>query len=951
MVQIDWLLHDITEYPNSDPQICGKGLALQCSSPPTLAHNMSLLLISLCSIPEEEARRKPSIRTLTVRYVLALLKYLHEGAKADMLTSRPLLFQHLIDDPSDVVNEILSIVEQHVLKDVELPRSAKAMILTPRNLDRVVEVATRSREGHPSAERAFAWLKAVCSTPSYGVLRPNGWYPPGTAKQDLQNERPDSAIDLGLDSLEFYDRAERPDVRNTTLLAWIQSLRQHDLKERELVLTCFTSAPELVAAYFGEKTMQLEPKLSNTWIGYASFLFEVTRLPSLKNLGNIEGDGFAELPPQTTIVLESILPRPLSQKVLTRCLNQSSELITFFAVRLLVLAFQKLSAIVSEMRSAAEVSVEHRSLWQEAAERLQAQFTERAPAMKDVISTFRKTPDDEEHALQREAVVRLLRLYYEVTPVEALEEQFDVSAALTAALARHDGSGSAIEVGELRALELQHLLVIAKHSPGMRWFSKQGALKYSPVVSLLRLHTKNAQDRAMRTLLWDVLRQHDLLAFRTELDALIGSVFHHINSASEESSEEELWAFIDECMSRATRQPVKYVDQLEAAVSQLSRRDDISDESSHNEALPGLLAAVVAEQAAFAVEKPVVVRWLVCFADLLCRVDGTTKATTNLRHQVLALPKCKKEAKRTRYDAESLLQTARLSEPDLTTVNAPKEDEPLATLSFQSPPVESDNHPELLRWAQKDLGVAIEDGDVEALMLCLCSKHSDIRRQAHAQLKLLSSRLRTSTLEDKDLLRVLIGELMETFEQQCLPDDKALPYLTGTFATRALQVLQEPTHCIYPKLSRYLIKSPEWRIHRMPSYWLSMTALSQPEEDDAYWKEVQWVLDWLVDGLRTESDLDILRRGGVFEKVTALYASPAGARQKGVREGVMEVLFRASCVEGGSNMLITRAGVLAWLDMVKTGDGDMAGLVRRRVLETCDGKRIRKWAGAKVEEV
>ena len=73
-----------------------------------------------CSLSEEEQQKKPSIRTWTVRYILAHLKYLHEGGKIDLLKSRPTciaLFQHLKLDPSDLAVEILSGVEQHVLKD------------------------------------------------------------------------------------------------------------------------------------------------------------------------------------------------------------------------------------------------------------------------------------------------------------------------------------------------------------------------------------------------------------------------------------------------------------------------------------------------------------------------------------------------------------------------------------------------------------------------------------------------------------------------------------------------------------------------------------------------------------------------------------------------------------------------------------------------------------------
>ncbi|KAK5135280.1 hypothetical protein LTR08_005383 [Meristemomyces frigidus] len=918
----------------------------------TLRRNLGLVKTD---IPEDEAHRKPSVRTLTVRYVLAHLKYLHEGAKVGLLQSRPLciaLFSYLADDPADLVNEILSVTEQNVLKDRDLQshRSAKQTLLTSHNLERVTEVATRSREDHPSAERAFAWLKAVSTTPSYGVLWPSGWYPPGTTRQERQKGRPEDAIDLGLDSLEFYDQTDRPQVRNSILLAWIQTLRPHsDPKERELVLTCFESAPELVAAYFAEKNMQLEPKLSNTWIGYASFMFEVIRLTSPTNLGNVKDesdekdDGYAELPPQTAIVLESLIPRPLTQKVLTRCLNQSSELITFFAVRILVLAFQKLANVQKDLRKVADMPGPRQSLWKECSERLSTRFMERAPAMKDVISTFRKIPDDDDHALQREAVSRLLRLYYELTPIGALAESFDVSAVLTAALVRDDEASSVSEAGGLRQLELQHLLAVAKHSPGMRWFSKQGALKFSPMVSLLKLHLRDVQNREIRTLLWDVLSLHDLLATEAELDALMGGLIE-LDDAGK-----EVWGFIDDCLTRASKQPVKYVDQLEAASLQPSADSTaiLEPDAYHYLALPGLLAAAVAEQAPFAAKKPVVVRWILVFLNVL---SEQTKKALALKDRLLQVPEYKQQATDIAFDSKGLLGKARLPEIEIASPSQLKA-QVAPTLPFTAPRSESNNHPELVRWSQKDLSVAVEDGDVDALILCLCSAHSDVRRQAHAQLRTLLFTIPNSGLEDKDPIRMVVGELIETFEKQCTADDKPLPYLTGTFASQALHVLQEPTHYIYPKLNRYLIKSPEWRISRMPSYWLQNTVHSRPEEDDAYWKEVQWVLDWLVDGLRTQSDLDILRRSDVFEQVTALYCSPAaaGKAKKSTREKVVELLYRATCVEGGSGTMITRAGVLAWLEMVERGGDDSAGLMKRRVLESCDLERVHGWSGVKMD--
>ncbi|KAK3678177.1 hypothetical protein LTR78_002273 [Recurvomyces mirabilis] len=894
-------------------------------------------------VSEEEAKRKPSVRTLTVRYVLAHLKYLHEGGKVDLLKSRPLciaLLHHLADDPADVVNEILSVTEQNVLKDTDLPRSVKGTFLTQHNLERVTEVATRSPEDHAAADRAFAWLKSVCTSPSYGVLRESGWYPAGTTKLESNVGDGNGAIDLGLDSIDFYDRAERPDVRNSTLLDWCVTLRPHsDVKERELLLACFTSAPELVAPYFAEKNMQLEPKLSNTWIGYASFLFEVIRLDVPSYLGNAEEEGYAELPPQTSIVLENVLPRPLTQKTLTRCLNQSSELITFFAIRILVLATQKLWTILEQMRRAAKAaSGENARLWTEAIERTLAGFTQRAPSMKDIIAAFRKISDDDEHALQREAVTRLLRLYFEVTPLQALDEPFDVSAALTTALSRgRDASevdDTDASVKALRSIELEHLLVIVQHSSGMKWFGKQGGLDYSPIVSLLRLHLRDLQNRQIRSLVRDVLTEYSLITQHGEVDALLASLLRV------DSDDEEVWTFVDDCLARATRQPVKYVDQLESAVSEGNANVKAADEDT---VLPGLLVMTVVEQTAFVHEKPEVMTWIDMYLAAMGRIQNVgpvfAKLTADISRGVSRPSPPDKEA----CEEQLTLVTFPVATEDVA--NGVAKD--AATLPFVPPATGSDDHPELFRWAQKDLGRAIEDGDIDGLILCLCSQHHEIRVQALAQIRLLFGKLKGRNAEESGQMTVLIGELIETYEQQYLPSQKALPYLTGCFAKRALAVLNEPTHFIYPKLCRFMMKSPEWRSARLPSYWLANTVHAQPVEDDAYWREVHWVVEWLVDGLTTSADLEMLRRGDVFEKIMAVYSSPGAGRMKALKSAVLELLYRASWIEGGCDVLVSRAGVLSWLEMVK-GKGkedDVPSLLRTRILEGCDRERMVKWSG------
>jgi nucleolar pre-ribosomal-associated protein 1 len=902
----------------------------------TLRRNLGLTRTDFTD--EEEARRRPAIRTLTIRYILGHLKYLHEGGKVDVLKSRPLctsLFHFLRDDPAEVVIELLSVTEQHILKDSDLPRSAKSALLAQQNLERATEIATRSHEGHAAAERAFSWLRAVCTNTSYGVLRASGWYPAGTTKSE-QNQAIENAVDLGLDSIDFYDRDDRPNIRNTTLLGWIQTLRPHsNLRERELVLTCFSSAPELVAAYFTEKNMQLEPKLSNTWIGYASFLFEVVQLPLPEYLGN--ENEFAPLPPQTNIVIENILPQPLTQKVLTRCLNQNSDLITFFAVRLLILAFEKTLKIRSLMSQHADSSHGYGQLWQEASDRLLLRFIDNCPAIKDIVAAFRRLSDDEDHALQREAAARLLQRYYNVAPLHAMEEQFDVSASLTTALVRKESDEGSAVIRELRQLELEQLLQIAQQSPGMRWFTKQGDLVYSPILTLLNVHSKDFENRFVRGLVYKVLSRNSIVSTESGCEALLGALAGHDDFS-------KIGPFLDDCFTRAARQPVKYLDTLDSIVT-----EDLPDHSKQFDTPPSTLALVFLEQASFVLSreedhKREQRNLINAYMSLLMHTEEHSAALDAIWNRLAAFEGFATE----KIESESMnkLKEVQLQAPLPAVSEIPLETETIeAAITFPSPPHESGNHPELFKWSQKDLDMAIEDGEIAALILCLCSQYPDIRTQALAQLYKLEENLLNSAAEDRAPVYILIGELIETYEQNCLPDSEALPYMTGCFATHALNVQTNPGHFLYPKINKFLNRGPSWRINKLPNYWIENTILYQPEEDDAYWKEAQWVLDWLVDGLRMPADLEILRKTGVFERVMSFCSSPGVVGHQQVKHKVLEMVWRATFVDGGSTTIVTRTGVLAWLSMMTEGSTSVEAELKKRVLETCDRVKIEEWSG------
>lgn len=211
------------------------------------------------------------------------------------------------------------------------------------------------------------------------------------------------------------------------------------------------------------------------------------------------------------------------------------------------------------------------------------------------------------------------------------------------------------------------------------------------------------------------------------------------------------------------------------------------------------------------------------------------------------------------------------------------------------------------------------------------------------------------------MIYLLLGEVYET-ARPLIAAGEPLPWIAGTLTARAIPILATPTHFLYPKVASFLTRGPSWTVNRLPSYWAEKIILNPPEGDDAaHWREIEWLLEWYLDGLRTEQDLGIFRARGIFERVLALYNNPASSAK--TKELVIRLLFRAAAVGGGSTTLITRAGVLSWVKMqlanVAGGKGKqdrksgsngarVEKVLKKlvgRLWETCDKARVEEWSG------
>ncbi|RYO79440.1 hypothetical protein DL762_008184 [Monosporascus cannonballus] len=913
-----------------------------------LARNMGLRYLG----EGIEDPKKPSVRTNAIQFLLSSLRLLHVEAKRDLLLQKDVvaaLMRHLRDDPPHLLYAILDTLRACIVLDKKLPKDVKIKLLNSHSLTRIASLYGYSHDsaesrgdsegGRPSVEEAaHDFLVAACTDHAAGIMRSqHGYYPEGVDPDDLLlGTNATHSVDFGIDSIPWMNKFDDDvPVRNSLLAEFIQTLRPwSNTKQSELLLAIFEAAPELVAHYFSRrKSFSFEPKLSATWIGYAALLYNVIQTPIPAHFGH--PSGYSRAPPPTAIVLGNIIPAPMTLKVMTRCLANKSGLISFYAIRMLVLALQKLARALDMYR---EASSSADSLWNEAARRLVDDFYQSIPDTKDIISHYRTISEDD--LLQREATSRLLLLYYEVIPQLALRSKFDVSPMLLASITKVESSKWTGEDSVMALMELEHLCTIAKYSP-----------------DITKVELGNV--------LYSVAEESQLVESRSRSPGLSPLVAALRNSGDVEPA---IWSFLDNCAERCARSPIKYLEMIE---EQLDKAGLAEAEAAR--CCP--LMMTIAEQIPFFVSSSPGKSSLKALTKLLSeyleysKAAGFNKAFLAAAKELFAagLEDTKLAAKLSIPKRSSSLSRNRdtrkggMAAPELGASNglvnglASTSDFKLSPEDLDeklSVSVSSSKDSALLKWSSKTPEELVEEGYAASLIWLLSSEHPSVRKEALTNITKMATKIKESSYEENEQVWLLLMELVESARE--VVGERSLPNMTLAFACRALNVLKNPLHCLYEKVNVFLTSGPAWALDRIPL----MRAILQdgPSEDGHYYAELGWLLGLLLDGLRAPDDVALFHQRRVFERLFALACNPYLG--PGLRVQVLRILYRATTVPGGSDTAITRFGAVGWLETQKAaaagGDPAEAELYQaliRRLWETCDQQRIGAWSKGGVQRL
>ncbi|KAK4193754.1 ribosome 60S biogenesis N-terminal-domain-containing protein [Podospora australis] len=932
----------------------------------SLARNMGIIHMG----DEKEDLRRPSTRTTAISFFLSAIKYLHPDAKKELLSQRDIvsaLTRDVKQDPPYLLKELLPGLKDHVLMDDKLAREAKSHLLNASTLVRLSALyqyrLDASTEDEPSiADLAHEFLLTACTNPACGVLRQDaGFYPkeadPNTVIPTVELD------DLGLEAVAWMNKFKNEvPVRNYTLSNFLPNLRPwSNVKQSELMIAIFNVAPELVANYFiNNKSFTFEPKLSATWIGYAAFLFRAVTLPIPENF--CRAATVPELPPPTSVVIDNILPLPLNQKVLMRCLTHKSNMISFFATRILVVAIEKLDVAIKLHQ---DPSHSNKAIWSEAARRLVDEFCQRSPSIKEMINAYRSIPQAD--LLHREAASRLLRLCYEVLPQVALSAKFDVSPLLDTALGRL--SKQELEDPRDFALslkELENLLAIAGYSPGMRWFGASETTTLSPFTLLLKVCVEAPHGvslNAIRQVLDFVATEQQVIPGKDDHPGLLPLIeaLQVVNNKSSDSAT-RIWPFLDNCLTRCANTPVKYLEKLQELVQELP---DFADENK--EAVVSPIALALMEQLPFVAKNgekaalKALGRFLPTFLGLSAAVGETrpllslilTNMATHLSDSKGKLgkasalegfvfkynvwPSTTKTFSGGKSTAAQRTQATASTSLDLTT---------LESMLFVPDNLEAENSA-LTKWASKTADELVDEGYTTSLIALLASEHISMRKEALVSILKVADKIKQSEYGEKEQVWLLLSELAETARDSIT--DGPLPSTIVAFASHALNIVRDPLHGLYPKVNVFLTRGPFWTLDKLP---LVDDILSEePNVGDAFYTQISWLLTYLIDGLRTTGDLELYHKkrakGPILERILALATNPY--MRLPLRTQVLRLLYRATSIEGGSTTLTTRFGIVNWLDARRSACADASEVavyeaLQRRIWETCDREKVKSWS-------
>lgn len=222
------------------------------------------------------------------------------------------------------------------------------------------------------------------------------------------------------------------------------------------------------------------------------------------------------------------------------------------------------------------------------------------------------------------------------------------------------------------------------------------------------------------------------------------------------------------------------------------------------------------------------------------------------------------------------------------------------------------------------------------------------------------------TFKDKNIFKVFVSNILNTLRDTNL---SKIPPLIWYLHSAIVPILSNPGHFLYERTFRYVLSHPKLKGTVIPMYssiTMSLSADAELEGEDSYLKQISWLLTQFWNGITNTSDLQVLKFSGAIEWCLNLMNSPYINMR--VRTLIFKVLYKIQTINEGSDLLVTRFGILTSLEQqlcnvekigstLTTRAVEIQGLVAEQLTINIEelvlrlgitvgrNKRIREWTG------
>lgn len=204
--------------------------------------------------------------------------------------------------------------------------------------------------------------------------------------------------------------------------------------------------------------------------------------------------------------------------------------------------------------------------------------------------------------------------------------------------------------------------------------------------------------------------------------------------------------------------------------------------------------------------------------------------------------------------------------------------------------------------------------------------------------------------KDKNIFKAYLSSVCFTLQQQ-----QEIPKLVWFVYSQLVPILANPGHFLYELSFRYVLAHPSLNKWDIPLY----NSITHPTEStEWFYRELNWIIEQITNGLSSTLDLTLLTKN-VIESVLNLINSKTLNMK--LRVSILKFIYRIQGVDQGSDLLITRFGVLSYLEMMSKELGDSSvfdeqlkvnimQILSRFEVSVGESERVKDWTSGRFND-